>query len=242
MLDLNGKVAIVTGSTKGIGRAIAQALVAHGAQVTITARTQLDVEQTAADLGHDSAGRRPPTLGVTADVGHYEDCRHLIAETVRTFGRLDILVNNAAIGGFKRVAELTPEHWRKVIDTNLSSLFYCSHEAIPHLKRAGGGWIFNIGSLAGKNAFPGGAAYNATKFALIGFTEALMQEVRYDNIRVSYIMPGSVATDFDGMNQGSADWMIQPQDIAQIITDLLGYPERTLPSRVEVRPAKPPRK
>jgi NADP-dependent 3-hydroxy acid dehydrogenase YdfG len=137
---------------------------------------------------------------------------------------------------------MAPEHWRAVIETNLNSLFYCSHEVIPHLKRAGGGWIINIGSLAGKNAFPGGAAYNASKFGLIGFSEALMQEVRNDDIRVSYIMPGSVSTEFDGGSKGSADWKIQPEDIAEIVLDLLNFPGRTLPSRVEVRPTRPPKR
>ncbi|MGH7460169.1 MAG: SDR family oxidoreductase [Longimicrobiales bacterium] len=238
MLDLRGKAAIVTGGTRGIGRAIAETLVAHGAQVAIAARNSADVERVARELSH-SAKQEAGALGVAADVGRYEDCRNLISRTVARFGRLDILVNNAGIGGLKPVTELTPDHWRAVIDTNLNSLFYCSHEAIPHLRSAGGGWIINMGSLAGKNAFPGGAAYNASKFGLIGFSEALMQEVRHDKIRVSYIMPGSVATDFDGLNPGSASWMIQTEDIAQIVLDLLSLPERTLVSRVEVRPSRP---
>ncbi|MGH7470357.1 MAG: SDR family oxidoreductase [Longimicrobiales bacterium] len=236
MVDLTGKAAIVTGATRGIGFALAQMLVANGARVAIAARTARDVERVAAQLAQGDGAR---VLGVTADVGCFEDCQAMVARAVKAFGRLDILINNAGIGGFKPVAELTPEHWRAVIDTNLSSLFYCSHEAIPHLRQAGGGWIINLGSLAGKNAFAGGAAYNASKFGLIGFSEALMQEVRYDGIRVSYIMPGSVATEFDGMTPGSADWKIQPQDIAQIVLDLLATPARTLPSRVEVRPSRP---
>jgi 3-oxoacyl-[acyl-carrier protein] reductase len=241
MLDLTGRTAIVTGATRGIGRAIAESLVAHGAHVAIAARTPAAVEQVAAELARAGKTGSARVIGVRADVGRYEDCRDLVARVMPTFGRIDILINNAGIGGLRPVAELTPEHWRAVIDTNLSSLFYCSHEAIPHL-RVQGGWIINIGSLAGKNAFPGGAAYNASKFGLIGFSEALMQEVRYDGIRVSYLMPGSVATEFDGQRPGRADWMIQPEDIAQIIIDLLSMPERTLPSRVEVRPSKPPRR
>ncbi len=216
MVDLTGKAAIVTGATRGIGFALAQMLVANGARVAIAARTARDVERVAAQLAQGDGAR---VLGVTADVGCFEDCQAMVARAVKAFGRLDILINNGGIGGFKPVAELTPEHWRAVIDTNLSSLFYCSHEAIPHLRQAGGGWIINLGSLAGKNAFAGGAAYNASKFGLIGFSEALMQEVRYDGIRVSYIMPGSVATEFDGMTPGSADWKIQPQDIAQIVLE-----------------------
>jgi 3-oxoacyl-[acyl-carrier protein] reductase len=241
MLDLTGRTAIVTGATRGIGRAIAESLIAHGAHVAIAARTPAAVEQAAAELARAGKTGSARVIGVRADVGRYEDCRDLVAQVMQTFGRIDILINNAGIGGLRPVAELTPEYWRAVIDTNLSSLFYCSHEAIPHL-RVRGGWIINIGSLAGKNAFPGGAAYNASKFGLIGFSEALMQEVRYDGIRVSYLMPGSVATEFDGQTPGRADWMIQPEDIAQIIIDLLSMPERTLPSRVEVRPSKPPRR
>jgi NAD(P)-dependent dehydrogenase (short-subunit alcohol dehydrogenase family) len=235
MLDLNGKVAIVTGATRGIGRAIAEALVNAGASVTVSARTAKDIDALAAKMGKSA-------LGISADVGRYEDCNNLIARTVERFGRLDILINNAGIGGFKPVAEMEPAQWRTVIDTNLNSLFYCSHEAIPHLRKAGDGWIINIGSLAGKNAFPGGSAYNASKFGLIGFSEALMQELRYDDIRVSYIMPGSVNTEFEGSRTRGGDWMIQPEDIAQIVTDLLRFPERTLPSRIEVRPSRPPRK
>ncbi|HUP90157.1 MAG TPA: SDR family NAD(P)-dependent oxidoreductase, partial [Longimicrobiales bacterium] len=156
------------------------------------------------------------------------------------FGGLDILVNNAGIGGFALAEEMTPDHWDAVIGTNLNGLFYCTHAALPHLKRAGQSWVINIGSLAGKNAFPKGSAYNASKFGLIGFSEALMQEVRHDGVRVTYIMPGSVATDFDGSSPGHNEaWMIQPDDIAKIVTDLLDTPDRTLPSRVEVRPSRP---
>ena len=236
MLDLSGKTAIVTGATRGIGRAIAEALLAHGARVTVTARNGEVVERTVAALARGDATRM---LGIRSDVGRHEDCRALIARTVDHFGGLDILINNAGVGGFKPVAEMTPEHWRTIIDTNLSSLFYCSHEAIPHLRRSGGGWIINMGSLAGKNAFAGGSAYNASKFGLIGFSEALMQEVRFDGIRVSYIMPGSVATGFGGREPDQSDWRIQPQDVAQIVMDLLSMPDRTLPSRVEVRPTRP---
>src|SRR5690606_9313971 len=139
-------------------------------------------------------------------------------------------------------SEMTVEAWDRVIGTNLSGVFYCTHAAIPHLKRAGGGWIINIGSLAGKNAFPRGAAYNASKFGLVGFTEALMQEVRHDGIRVSSIMPGSVATGFSHPTPGTGDeWKIHPNDIAELVLDLLRMPERTLPSRIEVRPSRPPK-
>lgn len=231
-MRVDDKVAVVTGGTKGIGRAIAEALVEQGASVVIGARTEADVDRVAAELGES-------VRGVTCDVRRAEDCQGLVDAAVDAFGGLDVLVNNAGVGIFKPVEELSVEEWDRVQGTNVNGLFYCSHAAIPHLKERGGGWIINIGSLAGKNAFPGGAAYNASKFGLIGFSEALMQEVRHDGIRVSYIMPGSVAT--SGFS-GDGTWKIQPEDIGRIVLDLLATPDRTLPSRVEVRPSRPPRK
>lgn len=238
MPELRGKVAIVTGGTRGIGRAIAEALLGRGADVVLSGRRAEDAERVARELD----GGEGRALGLACDVRDPDACRALVEGAVRAFGRLDILVNNAGVGHFAPVAEMTVEDWRRVIETNLSGVFYCTHEAIPHLAAAGGGWIINIGSLAGKNAFPGGAAYNASKFGLVGFTEALMQEVRGQGIRVSSIMPGSVATAFNHPNPGSGDeWKIQPQDIAQIVLDLLDMPARTLPSRIEVRPSMPRR-
>jgi NAD(P)-dependent dehydrogenase (short-subunit alcohol dehydrogenase family) len=170
-------------------------------------------------------------------------CERLVARTVAHFGGLDILVNNAGVGVFAPVLELTPERWRDVIGTNLDGVFYCSHAALPTLTGRGDAWIINIGSLAGKNAFPNGAAYNASKFGLIGFSEALMQEVRHDGVRVSCIMPGSVATEFSHpAGAGREDWKVQPEDIAQLVLELLAMPARTLPSRIEVRPSRPPRR
>ncbi len=238
MADLTGKTAIVTGATRGIGRAIAEALAAQGCNVVIAARHERDCRAVADQISGRGGGQ---AAGMAADVRRSEDCAKLIAGAVETFGGLHILINNAGIGGFSPIEKMDVAHWDRVIATNLNSLFYCTHAALPHLKRDGG-WIINIGSLAGKNAFPGGAAYNASKFGLIGFSEAVMQEVRHDDIRVSYIMPGSVATDFEGATNWAADWMIQPQDIAQIVIDLLEMPARTLPSRVEVRPSRPPKK
>lgn len=235
MMDLQGKSAVVTGATRGIGRAIAEALAAAGCSVAIAARHEQDCHEVAEAI---SAKGKGAAIGIAADVRRNEDCERIINAAASNFGRLDILINNAGIGGFANVEQMDVAHWDRVIATNLNSLFYCTHAALPYLKKQGG-WVINIGSLAGKNAFPGGAAYNASKFGLIGFTEALMQEVRHDDVRVSYIMPGSVATDFDGSAPHSGDWMIQPQDIAQIVIDLLAMPPRTLPSRVEVRPAKP---
>lgn len=235
MTELAGKVAVVTGSTRGIGRAIAESLWRAGVAVVVCGRDAAKAREVASSWA-------PRALGIGCDVRERADCERLIRSAVDEFGGLDILINNAGIGIFAPVRELTPEQWRDVIGTNLDGMFYCTHAALPILVRAGESWIINIGSLAGKNAFPGGAAYNASKFGLIGFSEALMQEVRHDGVRVSYIMPGSVATDFSDGARGADDWKVQPEDIARIVMDLLATPARTLPSRVEVRPSRPPRR
>jgi len=173
-----------------------------------------------------------------------EQVRMMLAECERVFGGLDILVNNAGIGYFgKTVEELSGEEFRQTIETNLYGVFYACHYAIPMLKSRGGGYIFNISSLAGQNAHPRMAAYNASKFGLNGFSEALMQEVRQDKIKVSYICPGSVNTAFGGdMPSEEKRWQLQPADIAQVVMDLLAMPERALPSKVELRPSRPPQK
>ena len=206
---------------------------ARGARVVITGRDQkhLDAARSAAP---------DAILAVQADVTSPGDASRAIESAVQTFGGLDVLVNNAGVGHFAHVADMSTGQWRDVIDTNLSGVFYCSHAAIPHLRRRGGGWIINISSLAGKNPFVGGAAYCASKAGLNAFSEALMQEVRYDNIRVSYIMPGSVATGFSGRGaSGEADWKIAPDDIAGVVLDLVTFPQRSLPSRIEIRPSRP---
>ncbi|HEV8600858.1 MAG TPA: SDR family oxidoreductase [Gemmatimonadales bacterium] len=234
-----GKVAVVTGSSKGIGYAIAETLVRAGASVAVSARHAEEVSAAAARLNALGKGR---ALGLPCDVRRPDAVAELIRRTVAEFGGLDILVNNAGVGRFGPVAELSVEHWQQVIETNLSGVFYCCREAIPQLRRRGGGWIINIASLAGKNPLAGGTAYNASKFGLVGFSEALLLDVRNDNIRVSYLMPGSVATHFNDHVPGEADaWKIQPEDIAQVVLDLLEVPGRTMPSRVELRPTRPPR-
>jgi 3-oxoacyl-[acyl-carrier protein] reductase len=233
---LEGKVALITGGSKGIGFAIAEALVSQGARVMITGRNAADLERAQARLGSRA-------LSVSADARLAEEVEHAVQATVDGHGGLDVLVNNAGIGIFKNAADMSPAEWQSIVDTNLSGVFYYCHAAIPHLRRRGGGWIVNISSLAATNPFTGGAAYCASKAGLNAFSEALMQEVRYDNIRVTYVMPGSVATGFSGRGEpGKADWKVQPEDIAQMVLDLLAMPPRSLPSRVEMRPSKPQKK
>jgi 3-oxoacyl-[acyl-carrier protein] reductase len=231
-------VAIVTGGSKGIGYAIARALLDRGMQVVIAARNDAALEEAAQSL---NAGDRLHV--VDADVRQEEDATALIAETVDRFGGVDILVNNAGVGRFVPVAEMSTEEWRQVIDTNLSGVFFCCRAAIPEMKRRGGGYIVNISSLAGKNSFPSAAAYCASKAGLNAFSEALMQELRYENIRVSYVMPGSVSTGFgDKGLGGEADWKLAPEDVAKVVVDLVSHEARSLASRVELRPSRPPRK
>ena len=240
MQNLSGKVAIVTGGSRGIGLAIARALVAEGAHVAITARS--DAHLSAARSTIESAGAgRVETL--QADVRDNEAVQRAVETTVARFGGLDILVNNAGVGVFTDVASMTRDQWAEVIDTNLTGPFHMTSAALPHLRRRGGGFIVNISSLAGKNPFPHGAAYCASKAGLNSFTEALMQEVRYDNIRVSYVMPGSVATGFSGRDETIGDdWRTSAADVADVVLNLIRQDPRSLVSRVELRPSKPPRK
>lgn len=239
-VDLRGRTAVVTGSSKGIGYSIAEALARANANVVVSARKPAEVTEAARRL--ESAGEGK-VLGIPCDVGRLGDVKRLMRETVETLGGLDILVNNAGFGTFAPVDEFDPETWDRLIATNLSGVFYCCHEAIPHLRNSRDAWIINIASLAGKNPIAGGAAYNASKFGLVGFSEALMLDVRQRGIRVSYIMPGSVNTYFnDNEPDASGAWKIQPQDIGQVVMDLLALPANSLVSRVEMRPSRPPRR
>lgn len=238
--EMQGKAAVVTGSSKGIGYAIAEALAGAGANVVISARHQEEVEEAARTLNEAGQGE---VVGVVCDVRKHEDVQRMISTAAERFGGVDVLVNNAGVGGFASVEQMPPDKWHQIIETNLNGVYYCCHEAVPHMKKGGGGWIINIASLAGKNAVPGGAAYNASKFGLVGFSEALMLDLRQHDIRVNYIMPGSVATYFNEHTPSEEDaWKIQPEDIAQLVMDLLAFPSRSLPSRIEIRPSKPPKK
>lgn len=239
-MSLSGTVAVVTGGSRGIGFGIARALLQNGAAAVISGTKQETLDAAVRELR--TSARGGAIAGVRADVRRYADVERLMTDVVQRHGGLDILINNAGVGTFRSVADMSVEEWHAVVDTNLTGVFYCCHAAIPHLRRRGGGWIINISSLAGKNAFVDGAAYCASKAGLNQFSEALMQEVRYDGIRVSYVMPGSVSTDFGGRGGAKGDWALRPDDVAEVVLDLIAHPTRSLPSRVELRPAQPPRK
>jgi 3-oxoacyl-[acyl-carrier protein] reductase len=237
METLTGRICLVTGATRGIGRAVAKTLLERGAHVAICGRSQDAVDATVAELARETSGK---VAGKAADVRKHEEVGELFRFVDARFGGLDVLVNNAGVGVFRPISELSIQDWQYTIETNLSGVFYCTKEAVARFGTHGGGHIVTISSLAGKNPFAGGAAYNASKFALTGFSEAVMLDARNDNVRVSYIMPGSVATEFSGTVSGQ-DWKIWPEDIAEIVQMLLEMPRRTLVSRVEVRPARPKR-
>lgn len=238
-MGLRNKVAIVTGGTKGIGYAIAECLVRNEVKILVCGRNRADVQAAAEkllQLGKVEA--------VSCDVRNEDHVRMLFEYCNEVFGGIDILINNAGVGYFgKTVEETTSAEFRQTLETNLFGVFYACHYAIPHLKRRGGGYIINISSLAGQNPHPRMAAYNASKFGLNGFSEALMQEVRQDNIKVSYICPGSVNTSFGGDTASDEKaWQLQPADIAEVVLDLLKMDARALPSKIEIRPSKPPAK
>jgi len=240
MQSLNGKVAVVTGGSKGIGLAIARALVAEGVNVAMTGRHASHLSS--AKRAIEGAGHGAVET-LQADVRKHDEVQRAVDATVARFGGLDVVINNAGVGIFTNIASMTPEQWSEVVDTNLTGVFYMCRAAIPHLKARGGGFIVNISSLAGKNPFVDGGAYCASKSGLNAFSETLMQEVRHDNIRVSYVMPGSVATAFSsGDPAKGVDWKIAPEEVAEVVVDLLRLNSRSLASRVELRPSKPPKK
>jgi len=235
---LQNKTAIVTGGTRGIGRAIAAHLLNAGARVAICGTRQKSVDEAIGALGH--AGE---LIGMGADVSKLADVRALVALAKEKYRTVDILVNNAGVGLFGSVADLTPDQWQRMIGINLTGAYYCCHEVLPIFRQTGGGDIVNISSLAGKNPFAGGAGYNASKFGLNGFSDAMMLDHRSDGVRVTTVMPGSVDTEFGGhASEQRSSWKIAPEDVAEIVLTVLRMPRRTTISQVEVRPSKPPRK
>ncbi len=232
---LLSKTAVVTGGTRGIGLEIARALAKAGASVAVCGRSQASVEQAVDQIKTDTGAH---ICGCPCDVSNREAVRKFFGLVDRELGGCDIVVNNAGVGLFAPVRAMDPADWERVIGTNLTGVFHCCQEALLRFEKRGGGFLVQIGSLAGKNPFAGGAAYNASKFGLNGFAEAMMLDHRHDKVRVCTIMPGSVNTDFSPRSQ-KADWKIAPEDVAEIVLAVLRMPERTLISSVEVRPSRP---
>lgn len=233
------RVALVTGGTRGIGEAIARRLAADGFVVFVSGRTEESTRAALARFAKAGSAIR----GFAADARREEDQKRLVESVAREGGRLDVLVNNAGIGHFAPVDRLAPARFREVLETNLFGPYYAIHYAAPLMKANGGGFIVNIASLASVNAFAGGAAYNASKFGLLGFSEAAMLDLRHDGIRIAAVLPGSVATEF-GHSHGNRDrsWMLSAEDVAEAVVDLVRFPDRAIPSRIDLRPSKPPKK
>ncbi len=238
-MDGDKRVALVTGGTRGIGAAIVRRLARDGFSVVLSGRTGPSVDEALERL----RGEGLQIAGHAADARSEADQRALIGFVERRFGRLDVLVNNAGIGAFESVDRMEPEEFRRVIETNLLGPYYAVHFGAPLMSKNGGGFVVNIASLAGINAFAGGCAYNASKFGLLGFSDAAMLDLRHGGIRVAVVLPGSVATEFSH-SHGNKDssWMLAPDDVAQAVADLVRFPDRAIPSRIELRPAKPPKK
>ena len=229
------RIVLITGGTRGIGYATAEALLKAGHKVAITGTTPESVAK--AERALSAAGQ---VAGVACDVRDADSVRRAIDTVIARFGGLDVLINNAGVGVGAPIADLPDDEWDRIIGTNLTGVFNCCKAAIPHMRKRNGGWIVNISSLSSTGPFPGGAAYVASKAGVNAFSDALMQELREDNIRVTTVLPGSVATGFSGREPGTgADWKLQPEDIAHAIVDLLNHPARSLPSRIEIRPSRP---
>ena len=239
MNEINGKVALITGGTKGIGYGIAQALMQKGVHVAITGRKEETAGKAALALMSDVGGE-VRAIGIAADVRDYSSQEKAIQAVMAEFGKIDVVVANAGIGHFGSVESLTTKEWQETIDTNLTGAFYSLKASLEALKESKGYYI-SISSLAGTNFFAGGSAYNASKFGLTGFTQAAMLDLRKYGIKVSTIMPGSVATYFnDHVPDEKDSWKIQIEDIGKLVVDLLEMHPRTLPSKIEVRPSIPP--
>lgn len=231
------KVAYITGGSKGIGLGIAEALLAENWNVAITGRNKNDLDEAVQALSKSGQGE---LIGIQSDVRNYEDEQKAVQEVLDKWGRLDVCIANAGVGHFASIEELTTDQWNAIIDINLTGVFHTVKASVPAIKETKG-YIITIASLAGTNFFQYGSAYNASKFGLVGFTQAIMLDLRKYGVKVSTIMPGSVSTYFNGRIPSDEDaWKIQPEDIGQMVMDLLKMNPRTLPSKIEVRPSIPP--
>jgi NADP-dependent 3-hydroxy acid dehydrogenase YdfG len=236
MKDLKNKVAYITGGTKGIGFGVAQALLSQGMKVGISGRSQKSVDEALKDFNNVSV------LGIVSDVAKMADEKNAVSKIMEKWGQVDVVLANAGVGNFAPIDEMTDEEWHQMIDTNLSGVFHSLKASVEALKKSKGYYI-TLASLAGTNFFANGAGYNASKFGVVGFTQAAMLDLRKYDIKVSTIMPGSVATHFNNHEPDETDaWKIQPEDIGQLVVDLLKMNERTLPSKIEVRPTRPDKK
>jgi len=239
MKQLNGMTALITGGSKGIGYGIAASLLKEGVNVAITSRDQEAADVAARELSKTGPGK---VIGIAADVRDFDSQKNAVAKTLKAFGRLDVLIANAGVGHFAAITEMTPEQWHETIDTNLTGVFYSLKASVEALTAAKG-YFISIASLAGTNFFPAASAYNASKFGLVGFTQAVMLDLRDVGIKCSTIMPGSVASHFNNHEPNADDaWKIQPEDLGQMVVDLLRMNPRTLPSKIEVRPSQTPKK
>ncbi|SIS96187.1 SDR family oxidoreductase [Belliella pelovolcani] len=237
MQNLTNKTALITGGSKGIGYGIAAALLAEGMKVAITSRSQKAADEAASELAKIGKGE---IIGIEADVRNFDSQQNAVNQVLDKWGQLDLLVANAGIGHFASVEDMTMEQWHETIDTNLTGVFYSIKAGLDGLKQSKG-YFITISSLAGTNFFANGSAYNASKFGVTGFSQAAMLDLRKHNIRVTTIMPGSVATYFNNHQPNDADaWKIQIEDLGQMVVDLMQMHPRTLPSKIEVRPTMPP--
>lgn len=239
MQTLENKTALITGGSKGIGLGIAETLISQHMHVAVTSRSRESAGKAADHLNKAGKGK---AIGIMADVRDLTAQKNAVQKIIDTWGHLDVLIANAGLGHFAPIEELTSDQWNETIDTNLTGVFNSIKATLSELKRSRG-YIITIASLAGTNFFAGGSAYNASKFGLVGFTQAVMLDLRHEGVNVSTIMPGSVASYFNKNKPGSDDsWKIQPEDLGQIVVDLLRMDPRTLPSKIEVRPSRPPKK
>ncbi|WP_297704579.1 SDR family oxidoreductase [uncultured Eudoraea sp.] len=237
MIDLTGKVAYITGGSKGIGLGVAKKLLDSGIKVAISGRNKASLDAAVQQLGSGSN-----VLALVSDVTKLDDEHKAVAQIIQKWGKLDVVLANAGIGHFAPVDELSENDWHQMIDTNLNGVFHTLKASVDALKDSKGYYI-TLASLAGTNFFPTGAGYNATKFGVVGFTQAAMLDLRKYDIKVSTIMPGSVATHFNNNEPTQKDaWKIQPEDIGELVIDLLKMHPRTLPSKIEVRPSRPDKK